>query len=87
NITHLHSEIVDMGMDIMWDGYTGILLENNPLESPPIEIVKKRKRSSNRLFQIVRRRKTSIKRSKSAVGRRWRSRKDLVGKTIAWRKL
>jgi small GTP-binding protein len=40
-ITHLPSEIVDMGMDICWEGYTGIILEINPLESPPIEIVKK----------------------------------------------
>jgi len=40
-ITHLPSEIVDMGMDILWDGYSGIILKNNPLESPPIEIVKK----------------------------------------------
>jgi small GTP-binding protein len=40
-ITHLHSEIVDMGMDIHREGYSGIILENNPLESPPIEIVKK----------------------------------------------
>ena len=40
-ITHLPSEIVDMGIDIRWKGDSGILLENNPLESPPIEIVKK----------------------------------------------
>ncbi|KAF5435535.1 hypothetical protein C5S35_10775, partial [Candidatus Methanophagaceae archaeon] len=40
NITHLHSEIVDMGMDIRWEGDSGIILEKNPLESPPIEIVK-----------------------------------------------
>ena len=40
-ITQLPSEIVDMGMDIRWEGFPGIILENNPLESPPIEIVKK----------------------------------------------
>jgi internalin A len=41
-ITRLPGELVEGGMEIKWqDDYRGgISLENNPLESPPIEIVK-----------------------------------------------
>ncbi len=40
-ITQLPFEIVYRGIGIKWRDYLGIILENNPLESPPIEIVKK----------------------------------------------
>jgi internalin A len=41
-ITRLPGELVEGGMEIKWkDDYKpGIILENNPLESPPIEIVR-----------------------------------------------
>lgn len=43
-ISSLTKEIVDWGMEIRWEQYfsgeKGIFLEGNPLESPPIEIVK-----------------------------------------------
>ena len=40
----LTKEMVDLGLEIKWEGKPyegGIFLEGNPLESPPIEIVKK----------------------------------------------
>jgi small GTP-binding protein len=42
-ITHLPSEIINCGLPIKWgnDDSNGIFLRGNPLESPPIEIVKR----------------------------------------------
>jgi small GTP-binding protein len=41
-ITQLPDELVELGMEIKWkkDYSDSIILENNPLETPPIEIVK-----------------------------------------------
>jgi small GTP-binding protein len=52
-ITQLPSEIVDMEMGIKWDGNSGIILANNPLESPPIEIVKKGRSAVKAYFKSL----------------------------------
>lgn len=42
-LTSLPPELLDLGLDIKWEyqaGKKGIFLEKNPLENPPIEIVK-----------------------------------------------
>jgi internalin A len=42
-ITRLPIEVAQLGMDIKWEywGEDGIFLEGNPLESPPVEVVKR----------------------------------------------
>ncbi|MDQ1353713.1 MAG: internalin, partial [Acidobacteriota bacterium] len=42
-ITHMPAEFLDLGLEIKWgaDREDGIFLEHNPLESPPVEIIKK----------------------------------------------
>ena len=43
-MTSLPPEILELGLDIKWKYHflqEGIFLEGNPLENPPIEIVKK----------------------------------------------
>ena len=51
----LPKEIVDWGMEIKWRGKSrkGILLEGNPLESPPIEIVKQNIKAIKNYFISV----------------------------------
>ena len=38
-ISQLPAEIVDLNMEIRWEGYSDLTLKGNPLQSPPIEIV------------------------------------------------
>jgi small GTP-binding protein len=52
-ITHLPSEIVDMGMDITREGVSGILLANNPLGIPPIEIEEQGKDAVKAYFKSL----------------------------------
>jgi Leucine-rich repeat (LRR) protein len=38
-IKELPDEIVDLKMELKWEGYSGLTLKGNPLQSPPVEIV------------------------------------------------
>ena len=42
------AEFLDLGLEIKWDNYggEGIYLADNPLESPPVEIIKKGSKKS-----------------------------------------
>ena len=55
-IRSLPKEIVDWGMEIKWGGMRyegGIFLEDNPFESPPIEIVKQGKEAVREYFKSI----------------------------------
>jgi len=55
-LTSLNPSLLDLDMEIKWEldePYEGIFLEDNPLESPPIEIVKKGKDAVKRFFDQI----------------------------------
>ncbi|MDP8207557.1 MAG: COR domain-containing protein [Candidatus Electryonea clarkiae] len=55
-LTELPKEILEFDMEIRWEfasPYKGIFLEDNPLESPPIEIVKKGKDAVRAYFESL----------------------------------
>ena len=55
-ISQLHAEFLDLGMEIKWKyelPWKGIFLEGNPLESPPVEIIKKGKRAIRQYFKSL----------------------------------
>ncbi len=54
-ISQLPAEFLDMGMDIKWeyDGKDGIFLEGNPLESPPVEIIKQGNEAIRQYFKSL----------------------------------
>jgi len=56
-LSSLPREIVDWGMEIKWERYPsaakGIFLANNPLESPPIEIVKQGTEAVRNYFKSI----------------------------------
>lgn len=55
-ITHMPAEFLDLGLEIKW-GYDGkdegIYLEDNPLESPPVEIIKKGNEAIRQYFKSL----------------------------------
>jgi len=55
-LTSLPPEILELGIDIKWKyqfGEKGIFLEGNPLENPPIEIVKKGREAIRNYFKSL----------------------------------
>ncbi|HLP45294.1 MAG TPA: TIR domain-containing protein [Candidatus Deferrimicrobium sp.] len=55
-ITHMPAEFLDLGLAIKWnyDGKDeGIYLEGNPLESPPVEIIKKGNEAIRQYFKSL----------------------------------
>jgi small GTP-binding protein len=55
-ITHMPAEFLDLGLEIKWnyDGKDdGIYLEDNPLESPPVEIIKKGNEAIRQYFKSL----------------------------------
>ncbi len=50
-IKKLPAEIVDLKMEIKWEGYSGLILEGNPLQSPPVEIVWQGKKAIRNYFR------------------------------------
>jgi small GTP-binding protein len=57
-ITHLPAELLDLGMEIKWErnyskDKSGIFLARNPLESPPVEIVKKGTKAVREYFKSL----------------------------------
>ncbi|MFC2146235.1 COR domain-containing protein [Acidobacteriota bacterium] len=54
-ITHMPAEFIDLGLAIKWeyDEGEGIFLEDNPLESPPAEIIKKGKKAIKQYFKSL----------------------------------
>ncbi|MCX6583496.1 MAG: leucine-rich repeat domain-containing protein [Candidatus Aminicenantes bacterium] len=54
-ITHMPAEFLDLGLEIKWevDSEDGIFLEDNPLESPPVEIIKKGNEAIRQYFKSL----------------------------------
>ncbi len=52
-IKQLPRWVVNWDMEISWDEYSGLRLENNPLKIPPIEILKKGKEAVSEYFNAV----------------------------------
>ncbi|MCP5102219.1 MAG: hypothetical protein GY950_02515 [bacterium] len=55
-ITHLQAELLELGMEIKWErkgGAEGIYLGGNPLESPPVEIVKQGNKAIREYFKSI----------------------------------
>jgi hypothetical protein len=52
-VSRLPREIIDLGIEIKWewDGGEGIFLQDNPLESPPAEIVRKGREAVENYFR------------------------------------
>ncbi len=52
-ISNLPAEFIDLGMEIKWEwnNTDGIFLDGNPLESPPVEIIKKGTESVRQYFK------------------------------------
>jgi hypothetical protein len=54
-ITHMPAEFLDLGLEIKWEWEKGegIFLEDNPLESPPVEIIKKGNEAIRQYFKSL----------------------------------
>ncbi|MCP4607406.1 MAG: GTP-binding protein [Planctomycetes bacterium] len=56
-LTSVPKEIVDWGMEISWEGKFdkggGIVLDGNPLESPPVEVVKRGTKAVREWFEAL----------------------------------
>ncbi|MCP4257766.1 MAG: GTP-binding protein [Planctomycetes bacterium] len=55
-LTSLPKELVDLGMEISWKfgmGKGGISLEGNPLENPPVEVVKRETKAVREWFEAL----------------------------------
>jgi hypothetical protein len=54
-ITHMPAEFLNLGLKIKWDIKLedGIYLAGNPLESPPVEIIKKGKKAIRQYFKSL----------------------------------
>ncbi|MCU0285637.1 MAG: leucine-rich repeat domain-containing protein [Acidobacteria bacterium] len=63
-ITHIPAEFLDLGLEIKWN-YDGknddIYLEENPLESPPMEIIKKGMDAIRQYFKSLKGEKQALK--------------------------
>jgi small GTP-binding protein len=55
NISHLSPEILKLNMNVGWELKVkpGIFLEGNPLESPPVEVVKQGKEAVRHYFEAI----------------------------------
>jgi hypothetical protein len=62
-ISQLPAEFLDMGMEIKWeyDYKDGIFLEGNPLESPPVEIIKQGNDAIRQYFKSLEGEKQALK--------------------------
>jgi hypothetical protein len=54
-ITHLPAEFLDLGMEIKWklNNTDGIFLHDNPLETPPVEIIKQGNEAIRQYFKSL----------------------------------
>ncbi len=54
-ITHLPAEFLDLGMEIKWEygSEFGIFLQGNPLETPPVEIIKQGNEAIRQYFKSL----------------------------------
>ena len=54
-ISELPSGIVNLGVEIRWewDGKNGVFLADNPLESPPVEVVRRGREAVRRWFEAL----------------------------------
>jgi small GTP-binding protein len=61
-ITHMPAEFLDLGLEIKWDydGKGGIYLQDNPLESPPVEIIKKGNEAIRQYFKSLAREQQAL---------------------------
>ncbi len=63
-ITHMPAEFLDLGLDIKWKigpPYEDIFLGDNPLESPPAEIIKKGNEAIRKYFKSLAREQQALK--------------------------
>jgi internalin A len=83
-ITQLPEELVDLGMEINWksDFLIGIILEGNPLETPPIEIVKQRTEAVRNYFEELKKESVHLLHAKLLIVGNGE-----VGKTTLMKKL
>ncbi len=83
-ITQLPDESVEMGMEIKWqnDYRDGIILENNPLETPPIEIVKQGTQAVRNYFKELKKESVQLLHAKLLIVGNGE-----VGKTTLMKKL
>ena len=83
-ITQLPDESVEMGMEIKWayDWSSGIILENNPLETPPIEIVKQGTQAVRNYFKELKKESVRLLHAKLLIVGNGE-----VGKTTLMKKL
>ena len=61
-ISKLSAEILDLGLDIKWgyDGTEGIVLEGNPMEEPPVEIIKQGNEAIRQYFKSLEGKKQAL---------------------------
>ncbi len=83
-ITQLPEELVELGREIKWeeDWSNGIILENNPLETPPIEIVKQGTQAVRNYFKELKKESVQLLHAKLLIVGNGE-----VGKTTLMKKL
>jgi small GTP-binding protein len=83
-ITRLPDELVELGMKIKWedDNEGGIILEGNPLETPPIEIIKQGTKAVRNYFEELKKESVHLLHAKLLIVGNGE-----VGKTTLMKKL
>jgi Leucine-rich repeat (LRR) protein len=69
-ISQLPAEFLDLGLEIKWgwDNKDGIYLEGNPMEEPPVEIIKKGNEAIRQYFKSLE--ENSLKQLEMEIGKK-----------------